>query len=247
MARLSKRMEAVAALVSLEGVLADVGTDHAYVPIALVERGKIRRAIAMDIGEGPLSRAQANIEAEGLAEQIETRLSDGLAELAPGEAEIILIAGMGGELVLRILTEGTAVCGRAKELVLQPQSDIPKVRKFLRLHGYRIEAENLVYEDGKFYPMMRAVHENGEHTDNEHCGPLLEDLYGPVLLRERHPQLHRYLDREKVELERILEQLSGLTASEKIAGRIREVRERLLLNREAYRICSGQIGASQTA
>lgn len=247
MARLSKRMEAIAALVTSEGVLADVGTDHAYVPIALVESGKIRRAIAMDIGEGPLSRAQANIEAEGLAEQIETRLSDGLAELAPGEAEIILIAGMGGELVLRILTEGTAVCGRAKELVLQPQSDIPKVRKFLRLHGYRIEAENLVCEDGKFYPMMRAVYENGEHTDNEHCEPLLEDLYGPVLLRESHPQLHRYLEKERCELERILEQLSGQTASEKIAGRMQEVRERLLLNREAYRICSGQIGASRTA
>ena len=240
MARLSKRMEAVAALVTSKGVLADVGTDHAYVPIALAESGRIRRAIAMDIGEGPLSRAQANIEAAGLTEQIETRLSDGLAELAPGEAECILIAGMGGELILRILTEGQAVCGRAKELVLQPQSDIPKVRKYLRLHGYQIEAENLVCEDGKFYPMMRAAHKNGGHADNEHCRPLLEDLYGPVLLRERHPQLLCCLEREKCELERILEQLGGQTASEKIAGRIQEVRERLRLNRQAHRICSGQ-------
>lgn len=233
MVRLSKRMEAVAALVAAGAVLADVGTDHAYVPIALVKRGLVERAIAMDIGEGPMSRARANIETEGLAGQIETRLSDGLAELVPGEADSILIAGMGGELVMRILTEGADVCARAGELILQPQSDVPKVRGFLRLHGYRIDAEDLVFEDGKFYPMMRAVHEAATYAAGESRRMLLEDRYGPLLLRKRHPLLPQYLERERRELERILGQLGRQAVSETTAGRMHEVQERLRLNREA--------------
>lgn len=233
MVRLSKRMEAVAALVAAGAVLADVGTDHAYVPIALVKRGLVERAIAMDIGEGPLSRARANIETEGLAGQIETRLSDGLAELVPGEADSILIAGMGGELVMRILTEGADVCARAGELILQPQSDVPKVRGFLRLHGYRIDAENLVFEDGKFYPMMHAVHGAATYAAGESRRMLLEDRYGPLLLRKRHPLLPQYLERERRELERILGQLGRQAVSETTAGRMHEVQERLRLNREA--------------
>lgn len=233
MVRLSKRMEAVAALVAAGAVLADVGTDHAYVPIALVKRGLVERAIAMDIGEGPLSRARANIETEGLAGQIETRLSDGLGELVPGEADSILIAGMGGELVMRILTEGADVCARAGELILQPQSDVPKVRGFLRLHGYRIDAEDLVFEDGKFYPMMRAVHGAATYAAGESRRMLLEDRYGPLLLRKLHPLLPQYLERERRELERILGQLGRQAVSETTAGRMHEVQERLRLNREA--------------
>lgn len=235
MVRLSKRMEAVAALVQAVAVLADVGTDHAYVPIALVKRGLVDHAIAMDIGEGPLSRARANIEAEGLAGRIETRFSDGLAGLSPGEADTVLIAGMGGELMMRILAEGADVCVRAEALVLQPQSDIPKVRGFLRLHGYRIEAEDLVCEDGKFYPMMRARYSSGPCAEGDSCRTPVEDHYGPLLLRERHPLLPRYLERERRELERIIGQLGAQAVSEKNAERMRKVQERLLLNREADR------------
>ena len=96
-------MKAVASMVTTGGILADIGTDHAYVPIALVQRQKIKGAIAMDINEGPLARAQEHIRAARLEEYIQTRLSDGAEALLPNEADSILIAGMGGELILHIL------------------------------------------------------------------------------------------------------------------------------------------------
>ena len=124
----------MASMVTTGGILADIGTDHAYVPIALVQRQKIKGAIAMDINEGPLARAQEHIRAARLEKYIQTRLSDGAEALLPNEADSILIAGMGGELILHILTEGELVCSTAKELILQPQSEIHKVREYLRQH-----------------------------------------------------------------------------------------------------------------
>ena len=106
--QLSKRLAAVARLVSAGSRLADVGTDHGYVPISLVCEGKIPSAIAMDVNRGPLNRARAHIKAQGLEKYIDTRLSDGLAALAPGEADSVLIAGMGGMLMMRILSQGQA-------------------------------------------------------------------------------------------------------------------------------------------
>ena len=102
-------MKAVAAMVTSGGVLADVGTDHGYIPIALIQRQRIKSAIAMDINKGPLARAQDNIASARLGDYIQTRLSDGVAALGEGEADSILIAGMGGELVIHILSEGEKV------------------------------------------------------------------------------------------------------------------------------------------
>ena len=151
-------------------VPADVGTDHAYIPIALVEEGKIPRALAMDINQGPLTRAEENIKAHGLEEKIETRLSDGLEKMKKGEADTVLIAGMGGLLMVRILSSKREVLGGAT-LVLQPQSDLPSVRGWLAEEGYAITAEDLVLEDGKYYQMMRAQKcgEMSEAKDWNYC------------------------------------------------------------------------------
>lgn len=168
--QLSKRLRAVADLVPGGTVLADVGTDHAYIPIALVEEGKIPRALAMDINQGPLTRAEENIKAHGLEEKIETRLSDGLEKMKKGEADTVLIAGMGGLLTVRILSSKREVLGGAT-LVLQPQSDLPSVRGWLTEEGYAITAEDLVLEDGKYYQMMRAQKcgEMSEAKDWNYC------------------------------------------------------------------------------
>ena len=124
MVKLSKRMQAVAAMVTFGGMLADVGTDHGYIPIALMEQHRIRGAIAMDINEGPLTRAKEHISSAGLEEYIQTRLSDGVQALNVQEADSSLIAGMGGELVAHILGEGEEVSAAAAVLILQPQSEI---------------------------------------------------------------------------------------------------------------------------
>ena len=160
-------MKAVASMVTTGGILADIGTDHAYVPIALVQRQKIKGAIAMDINEGPLARAQEHIRAARLEEYIQTRLSDGAEALLPNEADSILIAGMGGELILHILTEGESVCSTAKELILQPQSEIHKVREYLRQHQYKIEDEDMVCEEGKYYPRLLDVNNDGKINDED--------------------------------------------------------------------------------
>ena len=144
--QLSKRLRAVADLVPGGTVLADVGTDHAYIPIALVEEGKIPRALAMDINQGPLMRAEENIKAHGLEEKIEIRLSDGLEKMKKGEADAVLIAGMGGLLTVRILSGKREILGGAT-LVLQPQSDLPSVRGWLAEEGYAITAEDLVLQE----------------------------------------------------------------------------------------------------
>ena len=159
MVRLSKRLQAVASLAGACVTLADVGTDHGYIPVYLVGCKRAERAIALDVNPGPLQRAKEHIRQYGMEGQVEARLSDGLAALATGEADQIVIAGMGGGLMMRILSEGQEVAREAKRLVLQPQSEIAAFRGFLWRNGYRIEAEEMVYEDGKYYPMMavRAV------------------------------------------------------------------------------------------
>ena len=164
MIKLSKRMKAVASMVTQGYKLCDVGTDHGYVPISLVADGTIPEAIAVDINKGPLERANLHIRSCGLEDKITTRLSDGLSAVKEGEAESIIIAGMGGELVIHILTEGDAVCKKAKELILQPQSDIHKVRYYVRNAGYKIVDEDMVLEDGKYYPIMRVVNDTNNYA-----------------------------------------------------------------------------------
>jgi tRNA (adenine22-N1)-methyltransferase len=231
-------MHAVAAMVTPGGVLADVGTDHGYVPIALLQRQKIRGAIAMDINEGPLARARENIAAAHLEDYIETRLSDGLQAMRPGEADSILIAGMGGELILHILAEGAKICEAAGELILQPQSDIQKVREYLREHSYRIVDEDMVCEDGKYYPMMRAIRvEKDEAWErmNEQTRATC-DLYGPLLLRNGNPVLRRFLVREHGQLTQLLQKLAAQQESDTIRKRMSEVQKELQFNESAYTI-----------
>ena len=157
MAELSKRLQAVADLVTPGMRLADVGTDHAYIPIYLTQNGLVPSAIAMDINKGPLERADTHILEHGLDGKIVTRLSDGLVNLKMEEADTMIAAGMGGGLVIHILEEGKQIVSTLKGCILQPQSEIQKVREYLVEHGFRFEAEDMVEEDGKYYPMMRVV------------------------------------------------------------------------------------------
>lgn len=231
-------MKAVAAMVTSGGVLADVGTDHGYIPIALIQRQKIKSAIAMDINKGPLARAQDNIASARLGDYIQTRLSDGVAALGEGEADSILIAGMGGELVIHILSEGEKVCKAASELILQPQSDIRKVREYLRLHHYKIVDEDMICEDGKYYPMMRVINvelDNAWMKMDEQTRVAC-DIYGPLLLRNGNPVLRRFLVRQHRQLTQILQTLQAQIMSEKIETRIAEVSEELQYNESAYTI-----------
>lgn len=231
MVKISNRLTTASALVTQGYTLADVGTDHGYIPIYLLQQEKIPSAIAMDINEGPLERAKEHIALYGLQAYIQTRLSDGVAALKPGEVEAVLIAGMGGGLVMHILQDGEQVCRTAKELILQPQSEIERVREFLREEGYTILAEDMVYEDGKFYPMMKVQYQ-GETENAQKASEVLKlsDLYGGLLLQNRHPVLKTFLEKEKLIYTGIKENLAKQPVSEKIRMRLAEVEDILHYN-----------------
>ena len=225
MIQLSKRLQAVAHLVGDAAVLADVGTDHGYIPVFLTMGDKVKGAIAMDVNPGPLQRAQEHIRQYSMEERVETRLSDGLSALIPGEADTIVIAGMGGALMTRILIQGEAVARTARKLVLQPQSDIYAFRCFLTEHGYRIVAEDMVYEDGKFYPMMAVEPADGE-TDEFKEAEQSALKYGPLLLEKRHPVLRQFLLRRQEQNRKILENLNA-NARQDVAERKAQVASEL--------------------
>ncbi len=230
---MSRRMQKLASLVTEGNRLADVGTDHGYIPIALVQAGKIPSAIAMDVNRGPLARAEAHIREAGLATYIETRLSDGLRELGAEDADTVLIAGMGGMLILRILTEGIPHLSGVEELILQPQSDVYRVRDWLQKHGYRVETEELVEEDGKYYPMMRAV--RGQERRMEQA----ELYYGKAEVQRSPEVLRSYLETKLQEGQRILLKLEANGKED--TARAQEIKESMKMTgcmlSDAAKIC----------
>lgn len=231
--QLSLRLSAIAEMVTEGNRLVDVGCDHGYLPVYLVLNHKIPGAIAMDVRKGPLSRAQEHIAQYGLTGYIETRLSDGLAALKPGEGDTLVIAGMGGPLMERILTEGKSVLGSFRELILQPQSDIPHFRRFIREAGWEIVCEDMVLEDGKFYPMMKAVPGNKEEMEPY---TMAQEQFGKLLTGQRHPVLGQYLERElrlREEILKKLESAPGEAAGKRIAE-IEEERQLILAALKKY-------------
>ena len=233
MIQLSKRLQAVADLGKFGDTMADIGTDHGYIPIYLIQSKRIFHAVAMDIGKGPLLRAQEHIAKYQLGAYIETRLSDGAKELCCGEVSSVVIAGMGGVLMQKILRDSEEVFRGVKEIILQPQSEIEQTRRFLLDNGYEILAEDMVLEDGKYYPMMRvswveSIEENPYAEAKD-----IDFVYGAYLLKERHPVLRSYLYRE-IGIYRELEQkLKDLPANEELEKRRREVSCQLALAEEA--------------
>lgn len=223
---LSVRLQAVADMVSKGRRVADIGCDHGYVSIYLVRKKQCKKVIAMDVNPGPLERAQSNIRRFGLAHYIETRLSDGTNALEPGEADTLLLSGVGGRLTLRILEEGIARLGQFEELILQPQSEIYLVREFLREQGYLIADEEMVLDEGKFYQIIKAqpadkmlVDAYGEWadisnaSDSGQCSSkqtvqMAADYFGPVLLKKRPIVLKQFLQKEKEKTKSILLQIT---------------------------------------
>jgi len=229
---LSKRLAAVAGMVTKGNVVCDVGCDHGYVSIYLVKQGISPKVIAMDVRKGPLSQAEEHIRMYGLCDYIETRLSDGVDKLNVGEADTLILAGMGGRLMEGIITRGITKVRCLKELILQPQSEIQLFRKFLRENYFRIVEEDMIFEDGKYYPLMRVVPVSQgaklEEPDE------LKDLYGGLLLEMKHPVLKEYLDYQNMKMTGLLQDLTiASEESEKSRNRIEEVKKELLLNQMA--------------
>lgn len=217
---LSARMEAVARMVTKGNRVCDVGCDHGYISIYLTKNGISPYVYAMDVNKGPLERAKEHIKAYGLSDKIETVLSDGLLGLSDKEADAMVCAGMGGKLVIKILTEGMEKVLKMKELILQPQSDIQLVRTFLRQKGFYIDREDMVYEDGKYYPMMHVLVQSDMKNEERE----VFDKFGPYLLRQKHPVLLDFLKYTENTLDEIEKKLLSEEKTEKIENRIHELK-----------------------
>ncbi len=216
---LSKRLSAVASMVTVGNRVCDVGCDHGFVSVYLVKEHISPHVLAMDVRSGPFSAAREHIAEYGLDGQIEARLSDGLHNYNSGEADTLICAGMGGRLMRKILSDDKEKTDSFHEMILQPQSEVEAFRAWLREQGYRITHEKMVEEDGKYYPMMRVVTEN---CDGELCK--LNDRYGPLLLQNKDKVLAAYLRREEATYQEIMSSLAqrGL-ADEKRKNRYMEV------------------------
>ena len=261
---LSKRLQAVVDLLDCHERVADIGCDHGFVSIYLIESKKASWCLAMDVNKGPLECAREHVIEKRLSTYIETRLSDGATEIRfindePGnkklEVEAALIAGMGGKLMIQIIQDSLNKFQSMEEFVLQPQSEIARVRQFVRKIGYHIAKEDMILEDGKYYPMMKVV--RGEYrTDFETKVPKhlnvkciykeeeselksdtsrglkneqlqkLFDEYGEYLLKEKHPVLLQYLKKEKELYQDILNNLTQKN-TEKSELRQKEIQKKL--------------------
>lgn len=184
---LSKRLKCISHYVPKEARVADIGTDHAYLPIYLIKEDIASRVLAMDINKGPLEKAQANINKYLVSEQVTTRLSNGLEELRDDEADAVIIAGMGGMLVASILEKDKEKLENVKRLILQPQSDYSQVRRTLHRLGWIIIEEEALIDNGKYYFII--VCDKGE----EHYESQIEYRYGRILGHHKSEVYTKYL------------------------------------------------------
>ena len=218
---ISKRLELVASFVPQGAVLLDVGSDHAYLPIELVERGQIEGAIAGEVVDGPYQSAVKNVEAHGLKEKIQVRLANGLAAFEEADqVSVITIAGMGGRLIATILEEGLDKLSGVERLILQPNNREDDLRLWLQEHGFQIVAESILEEAGKFYEIL--VVEAGQMELS--AGDL---RFGPFLSKEVSPVFVQKWQKEAAKLEFALSQIPEKNLEERqvLVDKIQAIKE----------------------
>lgn len=218
---ISKRLELVASFVSQGAVLLDVGSDHAYLPIELVERGQIKSAIAGEVVEGPYKSAVKNVESHNLKERIQVRLANGLAAFEEADqVSVITIAGMGGRLIATILKEGLEKLANVERLILQPNNREDDLRIWLQANGFQIVAESILEEEGKFYEIL--VVESGQMKLSAS-----DVRFGPFLSKEVSPVFVQKWQKEAVKLEFALEQIPEKNLEERqvLVDKIQAIKE----------------------
>lgn len=218
---ISKRLSIVASFVPQGAVLLDVGSDHAYLPIELVESGKIERAIAGEVVVGPYQSAVKNVETHGLVDKIQVRLANGLAAFEEtDQVSTITIAGMGGRLIATILEEGLDKLSSVNRLILQPNNREDELRVWLQAHGFQIVAESILEEAGKYYEII--VVETGIMNLSAS-----EVRFGPFLSQEASPVFVEKWQKEAGKLEYALDQIPEKNLAERqiLIDKIQAIKE----------------------
>lgn len=226
--KLDKRLRKIAEMVPQNSIVADIGTDHGYVPKYLIENEISKLVIASDVSEGSLSKTAVYVEEENLSDWIITRIGTGLDPIKPFEVDTVIIAGMGGVLISEILGESRKKAETYLRFILQPMVGSNELRRYLIEDGFRIIDEELVREDGRYYEIIVA--ENG-------LQPLPTDIYleiSPILVKKEHPLWREFLEWKIGTLEAIVSELEGqhsdksLRRLEELTTKINKFREVLL-------------------
>lgn len=203
--KLSPRLLRIACLVPDNAVVADIGTDHALLPVYLLVTGKCPRAIATDVRRGPLEIARETIRAFGVGRQVELRLGFGLAVLEPHEVDAAVIAGVGNRTMIEILERSPQIRATIRRLILQPMVGTGALRRWLLAHGFRLAEEDLVWEDDRFYELIAA--EPGQEDPPSQALAELGLEVGPRLWESRHPLLEEFIKDKLAQYRAILDRI----------------------------------------
>lgn len=221
--KLSKRLEIIHDMVSFNNVVADIGSDHALLPIALVSSGKVTRAYASEVNEGPYEMSVKNIEKYNLTNYVIPVLSDGISELE-ADVNCVTICGMGGNLISDILDSNKDKLVHVNEIIIQPNNNEETARIWLANNGYIIEDEKIVYEDDVYYEIIKAVKKEATSRYTK------EELYfGPILLKEKSEEFVGKWTKYKDYLLTVLEKISNpeLTNYKMLNGLVKLIEKNL--------------------
>lgn len=185
---LTQRLLKIAQMVNYKSV-ADIGTDHAKLPVYLIENKICDKAIASDVADGPVEACSTTVSKCGMTDFIQIRKGDGLKILAPCETETIVIAGMGGDLISNILEESAEIAAVAKEIILQPMTHIPQLRAFLKNNDFKIIDEVLVNEKDKIYTIIKVVKGKNQYSTD------FDFLISPILIQNKDNLLSEYISK----------------------------------------------------
>ncbi|MFD1736581.1 tRNA (adenine(22)-N(1))-methyltransferase [Bacillus salitolerans] len=225
--KLSKRLEAVAALIPRGSKLADIGSDHAYLPAYSFLNGFITFAIAGEVVDGPYHTAKNQIERLQLTEKIKVRKGNGLEVVHSGEVDVITICGMGGALIASILEEGKDKLSNIKRLILQPNISSISVRKWLIDNNWSLIQEEILEEDEKIYEILVAERTGNPLVSYTEGNLEKELLLGPFLSKEKNPSFIKKWTAEKKNWERILKQMKEAKVSDELLEKMDEVRKNI--------------------
>ena len=201
------RLKKIAGMVSVGSTVADIGTDHAYLPVFLVKEGIVSKAFACDVVDGPLENARINILKSGVS-GITVRKGDGLNAVKSFEADTFIIAGMGGDLIARILTDSPWIKNEKYELILQPMTAVEDLREYLCRNGFEITLEQAVKSQGRIYTVMK-VRFCGKVTD---CSPLFY-FFGKLIDTIGEDELV-YINRKRRIIKELAEDINGIESQQ---------------------------------
>lgn len=227
--KLSKRLECVASYIHKGMRIADIGSDHAYLPCYAVKYGIASTAIAGEVAAGPYDSAMRQVRLAELTEFIDVRKGNGLAVIEAGEVDCVVIAGMGGALITEILEQGKEKLSETSRLILQPNLAADQIRKWLIQHNWELTAEQLIEEDGKIYEILVAD-QGDPHRPYEELHK--EILLGPFLMREKNEVFRKKWEHELEQWKRILIELEKAEQNQKTAEKRKELTEKIKLVEE---------------